>query len=102
MQSGEDPIADCGPPAAWGHVEATDTVHEAAAHSTNKRSSYRRVRRPSALPAPREAHSEVLNGQALHEGLTDITMNHELQATSVPVLDVLDVHRNWCHLPLLM
>ena len=55
-----------------------------------QRSSYRRVRRTSALPAPAEAHSEVLNGQALHEGLTDITMNHKLQATRAQVLDVRD------------
>ena len=63
-----------------GHVEATDTVREAAAHPTNKRSSYRRVRRTSALRPPAEALCEVLNGQALHEGLTDMTMNHKLQA----------------------
>ena len=36
MQSWDGPIADCGPPAAWGYDPATDTVPEAAAHSTVK------------------------------------------------------------------
>ena len=90
MHSEEDPIAVGGPQAAWGHVKATDTVREAPGHSGNKRSSYRRVRRTSALRPPAEAHCEVLNGPALHEAVTDVTMNQKLQATRAQVLHVQD------------
>ena len=60
-------------PAEEMPATASEEVPGAASRSESMarshRSSYRRVRRPGPLPTPREANPEVLDSQALRQGL---------------------------------